>query len=79
MVSGKLTPRKIAPRLGPGFGLGLVLELGLGAIFLRSNCPRTVENIIMTIHKLSNSYSSFSGNVAVMNKYMINLIVCGIR
>ena len=26
--------RKIAPRSGSGFGLGLVLELGLGAIFL---------------------------------------------
>ena len=28
MVSGQLPPRKIAPRLGLGFGLGLVLELG---------------------------------------------------
>ena len=33
-VPGKLPPRKIAPRSGSGFGLGLVLELGLGAIFL---------------------------------------------
>ena len=35
-VSGKLPPRKIAPRSGSGFGLGLTLELGPGggAIFL---------------------------------------------
>ena len=25
------------------FGLGLELKLGLGAIFLGDNCPRTVE------------------------------------
>ena len=29
-VSGKLPPRKIAPRSGSGFGLGLALELGAG-------------------------------------------------
>ena len=29
----------------------------------------------MVIHVYSNSYSSFSGNVAIMNKYVINLIV----
>ena len=28
MVSGQLTPGKIAPRIGLGFGLGLVLGLG---------------------------------------------------
>ena len=33
MVSGKLPPRKIAPRSGLGFGLRLVLELGLGGNF----------------------------------------------
>ena len=32
--------RKIAPRSGLGFGLGLVLELGSGAIFLEP-CVRT--------------------------------------
>ena len=41
-MSGKLPPRKIAPRSGPGFGLGLALELGLGAILLGGNFPRTV-------------------------------------
>ena len=35
MVSGQLPPGKIAPRLGLGFGLGLVL--GLVAIFLGVN------------------------------------------
>ena len=40
LVSGKLPPRKIAPRSGSGFGLGLALELGLGG-----NFPRTVFNI----------------------------------
>ena len=38
-VSGQLTPRKIAPWSGLGFGLGLALELRLGAIFLGGNCP----------------------------------------
>ena len=37
IVSGQLSPRKIAPLLGLGFGLGLALELGLGAIFLGGN------------------------------------------
>ena len=37
-----IAARKIASRLGLGFGLGLVLEIGLGgAIFLGGNCPRT--------------------------------------
>ena len=31
----------IAPRLRLEVGLGLWLELGLGAIFDRDNCPRT--------------------------------------
>ena len=30
MVLGRLPPRKIAPRSGSAFGLGLALELGLG-------------------------------------------------
>ena len=30
LVSGQFPPRKIAPRLGLGFDLGLVLELGSG-------------------------------------------------
>ena len=38
-VSGKLSPRKIAPRLG--FDLVLGLELGLGAIFNGISCPGT--------------------------------------
>ena len=42
MVPGQLALRKIAPRLGLGFGLGLGIVLGLGAIFLGGNCPRTV-------------------------------------
>ena len=42
MMSGKFPPRKIAPRSGSGFDLGLALELGLGAIFLGGNFPRTV-------------------------------------
>ena len=49
MVSGRLPPRKIAPPRS-GFGLGLVLELGLGgAIFLGGNCPRTRMNILRSI------------------------------
>ena len=35
----QLPQRQIAPWLGLGVGLGLVL--GLGAIFLGGNCPRT--------------------------------------
>ena len=36
----QLPPKKIAPRLGLGFGLGLVW--GLEAIFLGGNCPKTL-------------------------------------
>ena len=36
---------QIASRLGLGFGLGLVLELGLEAIFLGGNCPKTIINV----------------------------------
>ena len=36
--------RKIAPRSRSGFGLGLALELGLEAIFLGVNFPRTLLN-----------------------------------
>ena len=35
-----IPPRNTAPRLGLGFGLGLLL--GLGAIFLGGNCPATL-------------------------------------
>ena len=46
MVSGQMPPRKIAPvRVRVWFSLGSGLELGLGAIFLERNCPRTKENI----------------------------------
>ena len=38
LVSGQLPLRKIAPRLGLGFGLGLVLVLW--GNFPRGNCPR---------------------------------------
>ena len=41
MVSGQFHPREITSRLWLGFGLGLELVLGLGAIFLGGNCPRT--------------------------------------
>ena len=33
----------------------------------------------MAIHLLSNSYSSFNGNVAIMIKYIIILIGCVIQ
>ena len=36
-----IAPRKIAARLGLGFGFGTGSFLGLGAIFLEGNCPRT--------------------------------------
>ena len=38
-VSGQLPPRKIAPWLRLGFGLGLALELGLGDNFPRGQLP----------------------------------------
>ena len=41
-VSGQLPPRKIAPQLELGFGLGLWLVLELGGSFPRGNYPRTV-------------------------------------
>ena len=55
-VSGKLSPRKIAPRSGLGFGLGLVLELGSGAIFLGGNFPRTLcKDLRKHLHKYLHS------------------------
>ena len=44
MVSGQLPLRKIAPRLGLGFSLGLELVLVLGEIFLGGNYPKTICN-----------------------------------
>ena len=41
----QLPPRKIALWLRLGFGLGLVL--GLGVIFLGGNCPRTPKKYIV--------------------------------
>ena len=38
-----IVPEENCHRLGLGFGLGL--ELGLGAIFLGGNCPRTIYNV----------------------------------
>ena len=51
-VFGKLPPRKISPRSGSVFGLGLVLELGLGAIFLGDNFPRTIRSKALNISQL---------------------------
>ena len=46
-VSGKLPPRKIAPRSGSGFGLRLALELGLGGgNFLEP----LLENVCQWLH-----------------------------
>ena len=39
LVSGKVPPRKIAPRLWSEFGLGLALELGLEGNFPRGKWP----------------------------------------
>ena len=36
-----IAPEENCPRLGLRLGLGLVLELGSGAIFLGGNCSRT--------------------------------------
>ena len=44
VVAGKLPLRKIPTRLGSGFGLGLVLELGLGGNVPRRNFPRIVHS-----------------------------------
>ena len=51
-VSGKLPPRKTAPRPGSGFGLGLALEFGLkggGGIFLGGNFPRTGYTMLLSL------------------------------
>ena len=58
-VSEKLSLRIIAPWSGPGFGLGLALELGLGAIFPGGNFPKTNEFYIKeTIYLKSINFSS---------------------
>ena len=64
-MSGKLPPRKIAPRSGSGFGLGLALELGLGgnfprgAIFLEPfYCAPSIVTVVWS-DKFSFSYNFF--------------------
>ena len=47
MATRQLPRKKIIPRLGLEFGLGLVL--GLGAIFIWGNCPRTVSFVKITV------------------------------
>ena len=49
LVSGKLPSRKIAPRSESGFGLGLALELGLGAIFLGGNFPKPISVFVFSL------------------------------
>ena len=48
--------RTIFPQSGSGFGLGFALELGLRAIFVVDNFPRTVHEVCMN----SVFYSQFS-------------------
>ena len=57
VVSGKLTPRKIAPRSGSGFGLGLALELGLGGNFPRSSAS------VLCVFKLFYNFLLFTSFV----------------
>ena len=42
---------KLPTRLGLGFGLELGLVLGLRAIFLGGNCPRTIQCTLSNIVK----------------------------
>ena len=43
----KIAPKENCPQLGLGLGLGLGLQLGLEAVFLRGNCSRTYENVVL--------------------------------
>ena len=47
LKTGQLPQKKITSWLVLGFGLGLRLEFGLGAIFLGGNCPRTACELIL--------------------------------
>ena len=42
---------KFPTRLGLGFGLELGLVLGLGAILLGGNCPKTIQRTLSNIVK----------------------------
>ena len=67
----KIAPRKIAPWSESGFGLGLALVLGLGAIFLGGNFPRTVcTNLVSVILRkiyVIFIYKSWHYNLASVN------------
>ena len=70
-VFGKLPPRKISPRSGSVFGLGLVLELGLGAIFLGDNFPRTIRSKALNISRLYPNIKS-SHRTCSIKKVILN-------
>ena len=53
-------PEENSPWLGLGFGLGLVL--GLGAIFLGANCPRTTFIAFRTVYSKDEKLSIFLGS-----------------
>ena len=55
MASGQWPPRKIAP---PPVRVRVRVSLGLGAIFLGGNCPRTIINRPRRRHKLK--YTKYS-------------------
>ena len=79
MVSGKLPPRKIAPRSGSGFGLGLALELGLGTIFLRGNFPRPLiiyEKKILFYNISGAIHSNNISEILILFEYFRNMYPC---
>ena len=61
----QLPTRKIAHWVGLGFDVGLVL--GLGAIFLGGNCPRTLKTMDKKIKNRTRSLNRTSGTV--QNKF----------
>ena len=69
-VSGQLPPRKIAPRLGLGFGLGFALKLRLETIFLGGNCPRTKSYLPLLV--CNNFFFLLKKVLNISNYYVLN-------
>ena len=68
MVIRTIAPEENCPWLGLGFELGLRLVLGLVAIFLGGNCPRTILGTFL-------SRKNSSSTIQLFNPQLFSIVV----